>query len=145
MVFHCLNRSVARLTLFEKDEDYAAFERVLEECAERVPLRGRKKGKKEKGSGLFPSEMTPFYCPSIRPVGLDAARKVEGLRFEIAKRTEGNSVGWVWRAAASALRRIETLKVFRRIALLVSKGLEMLVFCSLGFQKRTHRRANLGL
>jgi len=39
MVFHCLNRAVARLTLFEKEADYAAFERVLEEAHERVPLR----------------------------------------------------------------------------------------------------------
>jgi putative transposase len=39
MVFHCLNRSVARLTIFEKDADYEAFERVLEEAHERIPLR----------------------------------------------------------------------------------------------------------
>jgi putative transposase len=39
MVFHCLNRSVARLTIFEKDADYEAFERVLEEAHARTPLR----------------------------------------------------------------------------------------------------------
>src|SRR5882757_8901630 len=39
MVFHCLNRSVARLTIFEKDADYEAFERVLEEAHERTALR----------------------------------------------------------------------------------------------------------
>jgi len=39
MVFHCLNRAVARLTLFEKEADYEAFERVLEEAHERVPVR----------------------------------------------------------------------------------------------------------
>ena len=39
MIFHCLNRSVARLTLFEKDGDYEAFERVLEEAHARIPLR----------------------------------------------------------------------------------------------------------
>jgi putative transposase len=39
MIFHCLNRSVARMTLFEKDGDYEAFERVLEEAHARVPLR----------------------------------------------------------------------------------------------------------
>ena len=33
-----LNRAVARLPLFEKQEDYAAFERVLEEAVEREPL-----------------------------------------------------------------------------------------------------------
>lgn len=39
MVFHCLNRSVARLTLFEKPEDYDAFERVLVDAQQRVSLR----------------------------------------------------------------------------------------------------------
>jgi putative transposase len=38
-VYHCLNRAVARLALFEKREDYAAFERVLEEAAQRHPMR----------------------------------------------------------------------------------------------------------
>ncbi len=38
-MFHCLNRAVARLTIFEKEDDYAAFERVLEEARERVPPR----------------------------------------------------------------------------------------------------------
>ena len=36
--FHVLNRAVARLTLFEKAEDYEAFERVLEEAVARIPL-----------------------------------------------------------------------------------------------------------
>jgi putative transposase len=36
--FHVLNRAVARLPLFEKDEDYLAFERVLQEAFEREPL-----------------------------------------------------------------------------------------------------------
>jgi putative transposase len=39
LVHHCLNRAVGRLTLFEKDEDYAAFERVLEEAAKKHPTR----------------------------------------------------------------------------------------------------------
>ena len=37
-VFHVLNRAVARLTIFEKPEDYAAFMRVVEETWEIVPL-----------------------------------------------------------------------------------------------------------
>ncbi len=37
-VFHVLNRAVARLTIFEKPEDYAAFIRVVEETWEIVPL-----------------------------------------------------------------------------------------------------------
>ena len=36
--FHVLNRAVARLTIFEKPEDYAAFMRVVEETWEVVPL-----------------------------------------------------------------------------------------------------------
>ena len=36
--FHVLNRSVARLPLFEKPEDYKAFERVLRETRERESL-----------------------------------------------------------------------------------------------------------
>ena len=36
--FHVVNRAVARLTLFEKQADYEAFERVLEEAYERVRL-----------------------------------------------------------------------------------------------------------
>ena len=31
IVYHVLNRRVMRLTLFEKDEDYLAFESVLAE------------------------------------------------------------------------------------------------------------------
>ena len=36
--FHVINRGVARLTLFEKEEDYEAFERVLALAHDRVPL-----------------------------------------------------------------------------------------------------------
>ena len=36
--FHVINRAVARLTLFEKREDYEAFERVLELASDRVNL-----------------------------------------------------------------------------------------------------------
>ncbi len=39
LVYHALNRAVARLTLFEKPADYAAFERVLEEAQQRTPTR----------------------------------------------------------------------------------------------------------
>jgi REP element-mobilizing transposase RayT len=37
-VFHVLNRAVARLTIFEKPEDYDAFLRVLDETWLEVPL-----------------------------------------------------------------------------------------------------------
>jgi len=36
--FHVLNRAVARLPLFEKPEDFEAFDRVLAEAFEREPL-----------------------------------------------------------------------------------------------------------
>jgi putative transposase len=39
LVYHILNRANARMKLFEKEEDYAAFERVLEEAHAREPLR----------------------------------------------------------------------------------------------------------
>jgi putative transposase len=38
-VYHVLNRANARMTLFHKDEDYEAFERVLEEAVERTETR----------------------------------------------------------------------------------------------------------
>jgi putative transposase len=38
-VYHVLNRSNARAPIFLKEEDYAAFERILDEAFRRVPLR----------------------------------------------------------------------------------------------------------
>ena len=37
-VFHVLNRAVARLTIFEKPDDYDAFLRTLDETWRLVPL-----------------------------------------------------------------------------------------------------------
>jgi len=39
LVYHALNRAVARLPLFQKHGDYEAFERVLAEALERHPTR----------------------------------------------------------------------------------------------------------
>ena len=39
MVFHVLNRGVGRRLLFTKDEDFAAFERVIEETLRTRPMR----------------------------------------------------------------------------------------------------------
>ena len=39
LVYHVLNRAVARLPLFEKEGDYEAFERVVDEALERHPIR----------------------------------------------------------------------------------------------------------
>jgi putative transposase len=38
LVYHALNRAVARLPLFHKDSDYEAFEQVLHEAHEKFPL-----------------------------------------------------------------------------------------------------------
>jgi putative transposase len=38
-VYHVLNRAVGRAALFEKAGDYLAFERVLEEARQQVPMR----------------------------------------------------------------------------------------------------------
>lgn len=39
IVYHVLNRANARMTIFEKSPDYAAFEEILQEAVERVDMR----------------------------------------------------------------------------------------------------------
>jgi REP element-mobilizing transposase RayT len=39
LVYHVLNRANGRQCLFEEDGDYAAFERVLGEAQQRIPMR----------------------------------------------------------------------------------------------------------
>ena len=39
IIFHVLNRGVGRRGIFEKDEDCAAFERVMAHALEAVPVR----------------------------------------------------------------------------------------------------------
>ena len=39
MVYHVLNRGVGRRTLFEKDQDFMAFERVVEEALRTCRMR----------------------------------------------------------------------------------------------------------
>jgi putative transposase len=39
MIFHVLNRGVGRMRLFQKDADYQAFERIVEETLEKRPMR----------------------------------------------------------------------------------------------------------
>ena len=39
MFYHVLNRSAGRIALFRREQDYAAFERVMLEAGERFPLR----------------------------------------------------------------------------------------------------------
>ena len=38
-VYHVLNRANARMPIFKRDEDFAAFERVLEEAVARTGTR----------------------------------------------------------------------------------------------------------
>ena len=38
LIYHALNRAVARLPLFQKDADYEAFERVVGEAHEKFPV-----------------------------------------------------------------------------------------------------------
>ena len=37
--YRVLNQHVARMTILEKDNDYAAFEKVLDEAYRKVPMR----------------------------------------------------------------------------------------------------------
>ena len=37
LVYHVINRGVGRMDVFDDDDDYAAFERVMAEAGERVP------------------------------------------------------------------------------------------------------------
>ena len=39
VIFHCLNRGNDRRPIFDNDEDFAAFERVLEATLDAVPVR----------------------------------------------------------------------------------------------------------
>jgi putative transposase len=39
LIYHVLNRANVRMTIFQKPEDYAAFERVLEQAVERTKTR----------------------------------------------------------------------------------------------------------
>jgi putative transposase len=39
VVYHALNRATARLPLFEKPEDFAAFDRVIDHAQEHDPTR----------------------------------------------------------------------------------------------------------
>ena len=39
LIYHVLNRANARLTIFEKDQDYEAFEQILAEAVERSQMR----------------------------------------------------------------------------------------------------------
>src|SRR5829696_8651347 len=38
-VYHVLNRAVGRQRIFDSDADYAAFERVIQEAYQQVPMR----------------------------------------------------------------------------------------------------------
>jgi len=71
-VFHVLNRVVARLTIFEKPEDYAAFMRVVEETwgIVRLPICDRNWGDRNWGHPNLERESqstrADFPVPSLR-------------------------------------------------------------------------------
>ncbi len=39
LIYHALNRANARLAIFDNDDDYAAFERVLQQAIARFDMR----------------------------------------------------------------------------------------------------------
>jgi len=39
MVYHVINRANGRMTIFNKDKDYEAFEKILHETKEEYPMR----------------------------------------------------------------------------------------------------------
>jgi putative transposase len=39
LVYHVLNRANARMQIFDKEKDYDAFERILDEAVQRVEMR----------------------------------------------------------------------------------------------------------
>jgi putative transposase len=39
VIFHVLNRANARSRIFEKDQDYEAFNRIVGETVERIPIK----------------------------------------------------------------------------------------------------------
>jgi hypothetical protein len=49
VVFHALNRGVGRRTLFHKDPDFAAFERILEQALSLVPVLGLHASLRDRG------------------------------------------------------------------------------------------------
>ena len=39
LIYHVWNRANAKMSIFEKDEDYEAFERIVDEAKERTEMR----------------------------------------------------------------------------------------------------------
>ncbi|SPP63025.1 hypothetical protein NITLEN_10111 [Nitrospira lenta] len=59
VVYHVLNRANARRTLFEDDRDYAAFERVLGQACDRMPMK--------KKTGTFCTSRQPNELAWVMP------------------------------------------------------------------------------
>ena len=83
--FHVLNRAVARLPLFEKPEDYEAFERVLQEAWEResIPLYSY---------CIMPNHWHFVVCPETRNQLTDFFRwltHTHTMRWHAHHHTEG--------------------------------------------------------
>jgi hypothetical protein len=56
-VYHVLNRANGRLPIFQKEADYAAFQRILREALEHVP-------EKERGRSSI-TDTDPYYPFSL--------------------------------------------------------------------------------
>jgi hypothetical protein len=94
-VFHVLNRAVARLTIFEKPEDYAAFMRVVEETWEIVPLPIY--ATKER-------DLTPFF--PLLLVQRRNHRKVEAVQILLRRRTSRRNSDTIAQHHCGNLQRI---------------------------------------
>ena len=79
-VFHVLNRSVARLTIFEKPGDFEAFFRVLEETWREVPMKALRhsvrRGCPFGESRVGPRQRRPFGPSAHVPGARKAQEKV---------------------------------------------------------------------
>lgn len=43
IIYHAINRANGRVSIFQKDKDYEAFEQVLVEAKKKFPIRGTEK------------------------------------------------------------------------------------------------------
>jgi hypothetical protein len=76
LVFHVLNRGVARMQLFEKPADYQAFERVLREIIGRPVAREKLAAIKIPPLSKIARVELPSHIANIGPVPLSPAFSV---------------------------------------------------------------------
>jgi hypothetical protein len=86
LVFHVLNRGVARMQLFEKPGDYQAFERVLREIIGRPVTREKLAAIKMPPLSKIARVELPSHIANIGPVPLSSFPRSPG----IIKRSSGS-------------------------------------------------------